>query len=69
MQSWTVTGFTGHHSELTAAVVTADNSAKAAHLLEEYLAKIGRPQHIGIHQMIPLKDDKPRVTMLLDGLF
>lgn len=67
MNSWTITGFEGHHPVGTAAVVTAESVEMAIKLLESELSRIGLTQEIKPEQLIPMVTSSRKVRILCDG--
>lgn len=67
MNTYTITGFTGHWPVGTAAVVVAQTAAMAAQALEEALRQQGLPQVIDPAKMERLSTYVPTIRILNDG--
>lgn len=67
MPVWTINNFEGHWPVGVAAVVTADDTELACHLLEKKLGEIGLPQKIKPEQLIPYVTSTRYVRILCDG--
>jgi hypothetical protein len=67
MKVWTCTNFEGVYPTGVAAVIVADNAARAAQLLNKELISKKMPGGVKSRDMQEVKTDKELVIVLSDG--